>query len=405
MEPNSAPLDKLKQQLAQLDRLVAEGVLTGAAARRSRDDLESQVLAAVLGKAPVATAGGDAVPVVRPPRRLLAGVGLFVLAFGLAGYAWQGNRAGWAVGPGEPGAAAAAANEEAAAPPHAIGNAEIEAMIAKLAERLKAQPDDANGWSMLARSYTAQGKYKEALAGYKRVVELRPKDAQALADYADGLAVLNNRSLEGEPEKLIMQAVKLDPANVKALALAGTIAFNKAEYKAAADYWGRAMQGSEPGSEFAKQLQGALDEARQRAGLAPAPAPLLADAAPGEAAPADAGDPKAAITGHVTLADAVKSKVAPDDTVFIYARAPTGSRMPLAILRKKVSDLPLDFRLDDSLAMSPAARLSGAAQVVVGVRVSKTGNAMAQPGDLESLSAPMAVGASGLRIEVGANPR
>jgi cytochrome c-type biogenesis protein CcmH len=133
----------------------------------------------------------------------------------------------------------------------------------------------------------------------------------------------------------------------------------------------------------------------------PAASPFAA--APEQAAapaPAPAAGGKEAITGRVTLKAELKAQVGPDDTVFIFARAPTGSKMPLAILRKKVSELPLDFKLDDSLAMSPAARLSSASQVVVGARISKTGNAMPAPGDLQVLSAPIAIGAQGLRIEI-----
>jgi cytochrome c-type biogenesis protein CcmH len=235
-----------------------------------------------------------------------------------------------------------------------------------------------------------------------------------LADYADTLAMANNRSLDGEPEALILQAVKLDPSNVKALALAGTVAFNHNDFKAAVAHWERAVQVADPASGYAQQLQGALEEARQRGGMPPvaaaasapgaarAAAPPMAPTAPNapaEAAPA-APSATAAITGRVSLQAALKGQVGPDDTVFIFARAPTGSRMPLAILRKKVSDLPLDFKLDDSLAMSPAARLSSAQQVVVGARISKTGNAMPSPGDFQVLSAPVAVGASGLKLEI-----
>lgn len=108
-----------------------------------------------------------------------------------------------------------------------------------------------------------------------------------------------------------------------------------------------------------------------------------------------------AVTGRVELAPALAAQAAPDDTVFIFARPAEGARMPLAILKRKVRDLPLDFHLDDSLAMSPAARLSGATRVVVGARVSKSGQAMPQPGDLEGLSAPVAPGQQGLKIVIG----
>jgi cytochrome c-type biogenesis protein CcmH len=107
------------------------------------------------------------------------------------------------------------------------------------------------------------------------------------------------------------------------------------------------------------------------------------------------------VAGRIELAPALAARAAPDDTVFIFARPAEGARMPLAILKKKVRDLPLDFRLDDSLAMSPAARLSGATRVVVGARVSKSGQAMPQPGDLEGHSAAIAPGQQGLKIVIG----
>ncbi len=403
MAQTPASLDKLKAQLAQIDALMAEGVLTGEAAKQSRDDLERQVLDAVLHGGGTDAADAESTePRVRAPRRLVVGVTVFVLAFSAAGYAWLGNRVGWQVGPGDSGEAAQASADPAAQ------QAQIEAMVTQLVERLKTQPDDAEGWQMLARSYGVQGRYADAIAAHKRVLALKPNDAQVLADYADALAMANNRTLDGEPSALILQAVKLDPSNVKALALAGTVAFNHADYKTAVAYWERAVQVADPASGYAQQLQGALDEARQRGGLPPAaaaasaPAATLATATAEAASPGAAPAPSAAatVTGRVSLQAALKGQVGPDDTVFIFARAPTGSRMPLAILRKKVSDLPLDFKLDDSLAMSPAARLSSVPQVVVGARISKTGNAMPSPGDFQVLSAPVAVGVSGLKLEI-----
>jgi cytochrome c-type biogenesis protein CcmH len=398
MKPKPSPsIAELKRQLAQLDALVAQGVLAGDAARAQRDRIERAVIDAVRsGAADVPDAGPAAAP--RPSRALVASLTVLVLLFGAVGYAWRGNREGLGVGPGDTGVAAA----QDGAAGHAVDDAQIEAMVARLAERLKSQPDDAEGWSMLARSYTARGRFDDALPAYRRVVELRPQDAQALADYADGLASTQGRTLEGEPEKLVMRALQLDPANVKALALAGTIAFNRSDFPAAIAHWERAANAAEPGGEFVRQIRGAIAEARQRAGLpalavtepAAAPPPVASTTA---AAPAATGE---AITGRVSLAAALKSRVAPDDTLFIYARAASGSKMPLAILRKKAGDLPLDFRLDDSLAMSPATRLSSARQVIVSARISKSGNAAPLPGDQRGSSPVIPVGSRDLRIEI-----
>jgi cytochrome c-type biogenesis protein CcmH len=145
---------------------------------------------------------------------------------------------------------------------------------------------------------------------------------------------------------------------------------------------------------MANQLQGALKDARQLAGLPAQPAaaaPSTGVAVAGEAA---------TIRGRVTLAEKVKTLAAPEDTVFIFARPVTGSKAPLAVLRKQVKDLPLDFTLDDSLAMSPALRLSTAREVQVGARISKSGNPMPQPGDLQGLTATVAVGTQGVTLEI-----
>jgi cytochrome c-type biogenesis protein CcmH len=394
MTPDPA-LDALKQQLAQIDALIKEGVLTGDAAKSQRAALEAQVLQHL-------TKPGAAAPAVpRPSKKLWSGVAAFVLLAGLAGYGWRGNWPGLSVGPGENVAATEA--EAGAGPAAAAGmpsDAQIEEMVQRLADRLKEKPDDPTGWSMLARAYTAQGKFEQALPAFKRVMDLRPKDAQAMVDYADALAVINNRSLDGEPEQLVMQAVQIDPVNVKALSLAGTVAFNKAQYPQAVSFWERASQAADPASGFAAQLKGALDEARKRAGMPDAPAATAAPAAAKAAAPAAPAAGGATVSGRVSLAAALQGKAAPDDTVFIFARAASGPRMPLAIVRKKVSDLPFDFVLDDSTAMSPASKLSSAAQVVVGARISKSGNAMPQSGDLQGFSAPVAPGASKLTIEI-----
>lgn len=328
-------------------------------------------------------------PVARPSRALLASIAGFVLVVAGLGYAWYGTPA--ALRGDVPQAAGPAGSG------HGSQMEQIAAMLGRLEERLKAQPDDAEGWSMLGRSYSVLGRYPEAVEAFKRVVALAtgnpPLLAQALADQADATAMAAGRQLAGEPEKLIAQALKADPKNLKALALAGTIAFDNQDFARAVALWQDAVAVAEPGSELARNLQGGIAEAQGRLGQA--------SGAP--AAPATAAAAAATVTGRVTLAAALAARAAPEDTVFVFARAAgsaPGPRAPLAILRKQVKDLPLTFTLDDSLAMNPALRLSSVPQVVVGARISKSGNAMPQPGDLQGLSQPVAVGAQDVAIEI-----
>jgi cytochrome c-type biogenesis protein CcmH len=189
------------------------------------------------------------------------------------------------------------------------------------------------------------------------------------------------QSLEGEPEKLVHRALEIDPSNMKALALAGTIEFNRRQFAAAAAYWKRMLPHVEPGTEDARIIQSNIDEALQMAGGTPAPAAK-------------------ALQGTVSLSAKVKDKAAPDDTVFIYARAAEGPQMPLAVHRVKVRDLPLSFALTDAMAMAPGMSLSAHPRVVVTARVSKSGQATPQPGDLTGASKPVANDASGIRVVI-----
>ena len=278
--------------------------------------------------------------------------------------------------------------------------AEIEAMVSAFAARLEAVPTtqtpDPKAWEMLARSYAAMQKFPEANKAYKRAVELNPGNAQIMADHADVLAMLQGQSMVGEPTKLYERALVLDPNNVKALALAGSAAFEKKDFAKAIVFWGKAGQLAPPGSDFAKGLASSVEEARAASMQAGAPQAVA------KSAPTPAAVP-ASIQGVVSLSPALKSKVAPDDTVFIFARAapsPDSPRMPLAILKRKAGELPITFTLDDSTAMSDALKLSKFGQVVVGARVSKSGNALPQSGDLIGQIGPVTTAAGQLAITI-----
>ncbi|MFM7533666.1 MAG: tetratricopeptide repeat protein, partial [Rubrivivax sp.] len=226
-----------------------------------------------------------------------------------------------------------------------------------------------------------------------------------LADLADAVALNQGRVLAGEPQRLIQAALALDPEHRKALALAGSAAFEARDYATAARLWEQLASLEPPGSPLATQARAGVQEARQLAAGGPtAGAPSAASGA-GAGAGARATQPAAtvaaSVSGTVVLAPSLQAQARAQDTVFVVARAAQGPRMPLAILRAQVKDLPLSFTLDDSQAMAPGAGLSSATQVVVSARVSRSGQAAPQPGDLEGASAAVPVGAKGLRIEIG----
>lgn len=385
----------LREQLRQLRALHASGALDDAQYAESRAPLERSLVDRLLDApwpidaAPAGRAPSDELsptPASRAGTPLWAGLGAFALLLAAAGYWWTGSPGQIGQPPPGFGANGAGGPSAAASDPPAMDKAQFTEMTARLAARLKEQPDDARGWAMLGRSYLVLEQPDEALAAFDRALQLRPDDAAALADYADVLAIKNGQRLEGEPMRLIERALKLDPDNPKALALAGTAAFEEGDYAKAARLWDRVAQTGPADSPIAQQARGAAAEARERARL---PAAAAAGAIAG------------VVAGTVTLAPTLKGRASPDDTVFIFARPAEGSRMPLAIVRKQVKDLPFSFRLDDSQAMSPATRLSAASgRIVVGARISKSGEAMPQAGDLQGFSAATAVGSSGITVVI-----
>jgi len=398
----------LRLQLEKLRAQHASGAINDAQYAHRRAPLERKLVDQVLQGD---VAAGTGLPAQtgaerRPGLRTWAALGAFAVLVAGAGYWW--TRMPDQSGQGAAGFAAQTEGEDGpeapASAPHAMDNEQFAAMAARLAARLKDQPDDVAGWIMLGRSYIAMGRLDEALPAFERAVKLKPNDASVLADMADALALQNNRDLSGEPMRLIERALKIEPGNLKALTLAGTEAFNRGDFAKAVEYWDRAAKVGPPDSPIVQQARNAAAEARERGKLPAAAAndKGLPAATPASPAPALAGA-TGAVSGTVSLAPALKGKVAPDDAVFVFARAAEGSRMPLALVRKQVKDLPFRFQLDDSQALSPASRLSTAGSVIVGARISKSGQPMPQPGDLEGLSGATAVGSQGVAVVI-ANP-
>jgi cytochrome c-type biogenesis protein CcmH len=380
-------------RLQQLKALHDSGKLDAAAYESERQAVEREISDKLLLDAAEAKA--------RPSRRLVGGLALLVVAIAAFGYWKTGSPSLARLGPGsaQPArTATAAAPDASASSTPQDGLQQIAAMVEKLAARMKDRPDDGQGWVMLARSYSVLGRFDDALPAYKRADALLPNNATLLSDYADAVAASKGSANNPESIALVDRALAADPAQPKALALAGTIAFDRGDYKSAVERWQKMADALPADSEMLKQVQASIAEARERAGLpAATPAAPATGATTTAAATAGSGT---SVSGTVTLAPELKVQAAPDDTVFVFARAVGGGRMPLAVQRAKVSDLPLSFKLDDSMAMTPTATLSSAKQVIVGARISKSGNAIPQAGDLSGEAKPVAPGANGIAIRI-----
>ncbi len=272
-------------------------------------------------------------------------------------------------------------------------------MIKALSARLEQNPNDGKGWAMLARSYAVMGRYNEALLAYEKAANLIKTDPVLLVDYADVLALVNGKNLQGKPLELIQSALVIDPTNIKGLNLIGTAAFQAGDYTHAVGYWEKLLQLLPPDSPNAKQINTSIANARAQemgkgeAGKRP-PQPLPAQ---GEEQPATSG---AQISGVVSLNPALAGKVSPTDTVFVFAKAVSGPPMPLAVIRAQVKDLPQKFILNDSMAMMPAMKLSNFKEVMISAKISKSGNATPQSGDLRGEVASVKVGTDNVQLVI-----
>ena len=358
----------LREQLAQLQVQRDAGALDQQQYDQARGEIERRVL-------------NEESAVERPTRTGRARTTAVLLALGMPVLALTLYLR---VGTPEAILAPAAGADDAGT----VSQAQIEDMVEKLARRLAQPPageqPDPQAWEMLARSYAALQRFADADRAYARAIELAPKNAQLLADRADVLAMLQGQRADGEPTRLIEQALALDPNNLKALALAGTAALERKDAAAALRYWTRARELAPQGSDFAAGLDRSLEVARGGS-------PSVAQVPPAAAA---------SVQGVVSLAPALAARVEPGDTVFIYARAAKGPRMPLAIIKRKASELPMAFTLDDSTAMSSDSKLSGTAQLIIMARVSRSGQAMPQSGDMMGQLGPVSPGATGLALTI-----
>jgi cytochrome c-type biogenesis protein CcmH len=369
MEAAASNLAILKDQLAEIERDVANGTLSQQQYQQARQDLERSVLE------DVRDGGGRSTDKPASARWTALALTMAIPLGAALLYFQFGNPDAMLQSPAAGGA-------------HQVTAQEVDAMVVRLAARLEKTPEDANGWALLGRSYVAMQRYQDAAAAYARAAALIKDDANLLADYADALAMAQGRRIDGKPLQLVEQALKIDPMQWKALAMAGSAAFERKEYQQAIGYWEKLRGRAEPNSEFARNVAANIEEARQlggiKSGAASKPTPPAA----------------ASVRGTVSLSPALAGKAGPGDTVFIFTRAADGSRQPLALVRRQVKDLPAQFTLDDSQAMSPEMKLSNFREVIVSARISKGGNATPQSGDLQGVSRKVKVGASNVAVVI-----
>lgn len=282
-----------------------------------------------------------------------------------------------------------------AAAPHGTGSGSGEMppvgeLAEQLRQRMEQNPDNAEGWFLLGRTYMRLQNYTQAVDAFERVVELLPNEAAGLLSLADALAMRDGRRVGERAVGLLERALELDPESVTALWLLGNAAADNGDTATALDYWQRAypLLAGDPSmqAELGGMIRAAGGELPAKP-VATLPPIMSAAPAPAPAAAPPAGDDAAggaAIRVEVAVAPALIDRLEPGDTVFVLARAEAGPPMPLAVSRHRADELPLSVTLTDAMAMMPAMKLSGFPRVKVSARVSRSGQAGTQPGDLRA---------------------
>jgi len=374
---DAANLEILRDQVTEMDTDLRNGLLNQELYEQGKSEIKARLLEEV-------KATMQSVSQSSSNKILATSLAILLPVFSLSLYLYLGNYN-----------AALPLDEKVVADSNGIIHSEQG--IRALESQLKNRPEDPNGWFMLASSYIAKNRYKDAAVVYEKIVELVPDDAQVWANYADIYAMAHGKSLQGERVAgYLKKALVLDANNITALALSGTASMQSGDYASAIIFWQNLVSKMEPDSLGKQRFEANIQRASQLLSEQPGGneklARLMAEKNQAVAA--------TAVSGKVALSPGLANKAAPTDTVFILARAAQGPKMPLAVFRKQVKDLPLEFTLDDTMAMQPQLKLSGFEQIVVVARVSKSGTPMSQPGDIEGMSGPIKPGTKGLKIVI-----
>lgn len=380
---DAANLEILRDQAAEMEKDLQNGLLTQEAFEQGKRELQARLLEEVR------TTGQGEKLAHNPARKLAIMMALLLPLFAVSLYLIVGNTK-------------ALQPQEELAVADGFGVIRSEAALQELEKKMERLPENPDGWLLLARSYYETERYADAVRAYGNLVKLVPGESQVWSSYADAAAMNNNQSFIGEPTKYLNKALELDPENTSALALSGSASMERGDYYTAALHWQQLVDLLPPDYPDVQLIHEGIKQAKQFLSMQKGGKQKLAqlEKIKGAAPAQPAADPALAISGRVSFGPGMAGMVSPTDTVFILARAATGPKMPLAVLRKQVKDLPMEFTLDDSMAMQPQLKLSGFGEVVIVARVSKSGSPMAQPGDLEGSVQAVKPGSKNLSLVI-----
>jgi len=359
-----------QQKLKQLDTARESGELDAAAFESLRSEVEQSLALDVtnLEKTTEESAGGES---SRPQFLPLLITFLLPVAAGAIYLSL-----------GEPSAITGVATQSAASGGNAPNRQpSVDEMMAQLKQRLKENPDDLRGWTILARSSMSLQKFEDAAKAFERVNQLSPNDPDILVQYADALAMVAGGALNGESLKLLNQALSIDPNQPQGLWLAGMAADQRSEFQLALNHWNRLLPQLDDDPQSKSELQGLIENMMERArsnGIE-----LDTNAVQADTSPAATPSAAAAIRVSVDVAPTMRDRINPQDTVFVFAQAISGPPMPLAAAKRTVAELPFEVVLDDQSAMMPDLKLSSAERVNVVARISTSGRPTASPGDIQ----------------------
>lgn len=358
-----------KERLNELKSELEQGVINQREYEQTIEELEQTLLNDV-EQLPSENVSQDYSPASTRITQLVLIIAVPVVAIGL--YAYLGQPELLDASKKQVAAPAGDASKNGAAN---LGT--VEQMIEKLAARLKQQPDNAEGWFMLGRSYMSLNRYKEAVAALEKTNQLVPDNPTVMLRYADALTMLRGGQISGKPFELIQKAVEIRPDDPTGLWLLGMGYEEKGEYQKAISYWNLLLPLLTKDEKSTIEVKKLIRQTKKKAGI------KLSDNSKTEIVTTKKTS-TAYINVSVNIDKTIHDKVTDSDTVFVFAKAISGPPMPLAVVRKQVKDLPLDVVLDDNMAMMPTMTLSNFKKVQLVARISKSGSVKAQSGDLQS---------------------